>query len=447
PPTPPPLLSHDSCSLGTLTEDAMPHDQAHVDAAKQPPRTGRALCPYCGGQSPAGSEECQHCGGSFDSLSKQATQNAMGAWYIRDDEQPFRPGCSLATLKRLIQRGKVVRETVLRGPTTRQFWSYAKDAPGVANLLGVCHNCHQGASADDYMCGHCGAVFVAPTDRQHLGLGPVRLLPGQASADQIAASSMTREVVLPPPPMPSPRPATPTSLKESGAGASAPGKGTEGAATSGSPVARGIQTQPSVVAGPASAAAPIGPTPPAPPTAAAAGGPPLATTRRYRRQIANLKALVGVLVVVNVVCLGLAGFVLIQTGMLELGGGQGAAETAAETGAAGAAATHTPPVVERPAEHGDVSAPAASPAEEGPTADEVWAEAMGQAELDTMDSLERAIQMLKGLRGDLPSGVTAEELEAQIEAMEERLDALMLGVFVSPEESAPMPPLDEGEGG
>lgn len=147
------------------------------------------LCPYCGHLS-LNTSRCESCRGYFDPLSRQASQNSMGPWFIRDETNPFRPGCSFATLCALIRRGKVGPETVLRGPTTRQFWTFARNTPGVAHLLGECHNCHAPAAADDRACRACGADFVHVEDRQHLGLAPVHLLPGHTSPEIIAASAM-----------------------------------------------------------------------------------------------------------------------------------------------------------------------------------------------------------------------------------------------------------------
>jgi hypothetical protein len=113
----------------------------------------------------------------------------MGPWHIRDIKAPFRPGCSFETMKELVKRGRITRETVVRGPTTRQFWNFAGRTPTIANLLGVCHNCGGDVLADAYSCAACGAVFTPETDRQHLGLAPVHLLPGHAAPEIIAASS------------------------------------------------------------------------------------------------------------------------------------------------------------------------------------------------------------------------------------------------------------------
>ena len=114
----------------------------------------------------------------------------MGPWFIRDAAQPFRPGCNLATIRMLITRGKVTRDSVVRGPTTGQFWRRADAVPGLSHLLGSCYSCRASADPGDSACRNCSAVFSAPDDRQSLGLGPVRLLPGHASAEAVAERAL-----------------------------------------------------------------------------------------------------------------------------------------------------------------------------------------------------------------------------------------------------------------
>ncbi len=154
------------------------------------PQPRAAICPYCGHLS-LNTHQCDRCKGLLDPLSRQASQNAMGPWFIRDEANPFRPGCSFDTLGQLVMRGRVTRDSVLRGPTTRQFWTSARNTPGVANLLGECHACHASVSPRDTACPSCAAVFPAATDRQHLGLAPVHLLPGHAAPDAIAATAVS----------------------------------------------------------------------------------------------------------------------------------------------------------------------------------------------------------------------------------------------------------------
>ncbi len=144
------------------------------------------LCPYCASVS-ADIRRCNACGGHFDPLSRQATQNDMGPCFLFDKDHPTRPGCAYEKISDLAVSGKIRPGTIIRGPTTKQFWSFASRAPSIANLVGYCHNCQGKAGPDDYSCRSCGSVFSPETDRQHLGLAPVRLLPGRDSPAVIAA--------------------------------------------------------------------------------------------------------------------------------------------------------------------------------------------------------------------------------------------------------------------
>lgn len=163
-----------------------------------------ALCPYCGSITPTGAR-CSHCRGLLDPLSRQATTNTMGPWFIRDEAQPFRPGCSYHTLVGLVQRGKVTRTTIIRGPSTRQFWMFAGKVPGVAHLLGICHSCQEASHAEDFACNNCGAVFTAEEDRQRLGLGPVMEVPGQSLPEvRMAAKDAPAPAIKRPAPTPAP---------------------------------------------------------------------------------------------------------------------------------------------------------------------------------------------------------------------------------------------------
>lgn len=127
------------------------------------------LCPYCG-HAQYGGERCQGCAGLFEPLSRRATQLAMGPWQIRDKQNPFRPGCCYDVLKSMAKSGKIKATTVMRGPTTRQFWSVARNVPGVAHLIGYCHACGEHVSPSDAKCGECQAIFKEPRERDSLGL-------------------------------------------------------------------------------------------------------------------------------------------------------------------------------------------------------------------------------------------------------------------------------------
>lgn len=127
------------------------------------------LCPYCG-HAQHGGERCQDCGGLFEPLSRRATQLAMGPWQVRDKHNPFRPGCCYDVIVKMASAGKIKPTTVMRGPTTRQFWSVARNVPGVAHLIGYCHECGGHVSKADTSCGNCKALFTEPRERNALGL-------------------------------------------------------------------------------------------------------------------------------------------------------------------------------------------------------------------------------------------------------------------------------------
>lgn len=127
------------------------------------------VCPYCGHVQPAG-DRCGECRGLFEPLSRRATQISMGPWYVRDKMNPFRPGCSYEILKKQISSGRVKATSVIRGPTTHQFWAVARNVQGVSHLLGYCHKCTNRVSPEDRACPTCSESFREPAQRDELGL-------------------------------------------------------------------------------------------------------------------------------------------------------------------------------------------------------------------------------------------------------------------------------------
>ena len=174
PPDPDATTTHDDAADAEATAEAQAESstetpQAPETPADAPRKPRVVLCPYCGQTQQPGSK-CVACGGLFEPLSRRATQIGMGPWYLRDKAQPFRPGCSYPVLVKMIETGRIKPTTVLRGPTTRQFWSIARNVPGIAHLLGYCHRCAQHVSTSASECPHCGAQFKAVKQRNELGL-------------------------------------------------------------------------------------------------------------------------------------------------------------------------------------------------------------------------------------------------------------------------------------
>ncbi|MEM1355349.1 MAG: hypothetical protein AAGH88_10750 [Planctomycetota bacterium] len=157
------------------------------------------LCPYCG-HAQFGGDRCQVCQGLFEPLSRRATQIAMGPWYIRDKNNPFRPGCSYDIIKKMAQSGNLKSKTVMRGPTTKQFWSIARNVPGVSHLIGYCYQCGAHVSPMDSRCGVCSAVFTEVRNRNELGLA--YKTDEEAARAQGVLEAELRGEAPPPPPEP-----------------------------------------------------------------------------------------------------------------------------------------------------------------------------------------------------------------------------------------------------
>ncbi|MEM9345757.1 MAG: hypothetical protein AAGB26_03975 [Planctomycetota bacterium] len=131
----------------------------------------QAPCPYCGQLQDSIEEgRCSSCNGLFEPLSRIATQLAMGPWYIRDEDRPFMPGFSEEILRQQVAAGRISANTILRGPTTNQFWMSAGDVPGVSRLMGTCHACHQEVEPTDTTCYFCKEDMSLPSDVDSLGL-------------------------------------------------------------------------------------------------------------------------------------------------------------------------------------------------------------------------------------------------------------------------------------
>ncbi|MGP1308833.1 MAG: hypothetical protein ACTS27_01390 [Phycisphaerales bacterium] len=354
-----------------------------------PPGAATTVCPYCGNREQANAEQCSSCKGLFEPLSKIATQNAMGPWQIRDEMSPFRPGCSIETLRALIRRGKLTRESVIRGPSTKQFWRRAADAQGVSHLLGVCHACAGPASADHHHCRSCGASFLVEADRDRMGLDPVRPLPATAPAARAQDASIHADA--------EPKPST----------------------TAHAPAHAAPQPAPAgfldvFSAPPATAPAERG----APSTSALRAE--LRTSRRGSRAVRH--AVAAATVALCAAALSVAVWAASAAGVAEQPDAAPVAseEPAAESVVAAAESSQAAPVPPAAPTEADL-------AEWGRRIDE--AVALGAA--DDAESLKAAIQALREIQRTAPEGVLPADFGATVEALERRLDDLTVERFLN----------------
>lgn len=202
--------AHDANSTnGSHAHPPVEQVARHADAQAQP------VCPYCGGGVPTAAgrigdvgTRCPACKGLLDELSIHATRGHMGEWFIRDEAAPFRPGCSLATLRTMIERGRVTPMSVVRGPDTEQFWMRAARVPRTARLMGICHECGMHTGADSIDCESCGtrlmSVHDALSDPSWHGthaaghdanpLAAAVAAPGRTIAAELADSTVKRQM-------------------------------------------------------------------------------------------------------------------------------------------------------------------------------------------------------------------------------------------------------------
>lgn len=112
----------------------------------------------------------------------------MGPWSVHRTDVPTVVGCSYETLLRMVQAGEVTRDTILRGPSTKQLWQVARRVPGIAHLVGSCHQCRakverRVGAQPAQQCRECGANFGAYLDRNWYGLPDINPLPDDPAVD------------------------------------------------------------------------------------------------------------------------------------------------------------------------------------------------------------------------------------------------------------------------
>ncbi len=114
-------------------------------------------------------------------------------------DNPTVVGCSYETLLRMVSTGAVTRDSILRGPSTRQLWQVARRVPGIAHLVGNCHQCRakverRAGAQLPHCCAACGVSFGAYLDRNWYGLPDINPLPDDPSldpADRMTPRGMT----------------------------------------------------------------------------------------------------------------------------------------------------------------------------------------------------------------------------------------------------------------
>ena len=186
---------------------------------------GVHVCPFCGAKRADPADACPKCTMRDTPATRAATAERLGPWFVLQSRSPSAPGMRLDTLRLLAKKGHVSRRSVLRGPTTGQFWTFAERARGVAREFGVCHSCGADVKPTADRCPRCAADQRPPADPDLLLVGP-EPANGREKAEARAAPALP-STPKPPAQPPARRPPSKISLAKS-AGASGSGGGGEG---------------------------------------------------------------------------------------------------------------------------------------------------------------------------------------------------------------------------
>lgn len=167
--------------LGRLP-DIRNTDSPSPSAAQQIRRAlrGRHVCPFCGTQRETDVGACTQCSLEDTPTTRSATRSKLGPWYVLQSRNPSAPGMNFATLMALVQKGRVTARSVLRGPTTGQFWRHAAKVKGVSREFLLCWNCGGDVAKNARACPNCKRLQEPP-------LNPDVLLEnGEFSSEELA---------------------------------------------------------------------------------------------------------------------------------------------------------------------------------------------------------------------------------------------------------------------
>jgi len=128
---------------------------ANSSAGQGPWTSDKAPCVYCGQVVSRTDERCPHCKMSFSPAVRRSAREVIGDWFHLDPRNPSARGVTFETLIKMIEKGRIRTDSIVRGPTTSQDWLYAAEAPRLAKYLGLCPHCFAEAKPEDTYCTRC----------------------------------------------------------------------------------------------------------------------------------------------------------------------------------------------------------------------------------------------------------------------------------------------------
>ena len=177
-----------------------------------------APCVYCGQVIERSSDRCPHCRTSFSFAVRQASRETVGDWSYLDPRNLSGRGVTFETLIKMIEKGRLKADSIVRGPTTNHDWTYAGETPRLAKYLGMCPHCFTEAKPEETFCTSCqlnmntrpadprpGIPPELVTEPFHKAAYEMEEKLAEAAAETVEAPAAAPAPT--PPPGPAPRPA------------------------------------------------------------------------------------------------------------------------------------------------------------------------------------------------------------------------------------------------
>jgi hypothetical protein len=148
------------------------------------PATGGIVCPFCAHVRADSVGSCPRCTMEDTPSTRRSTGERIGPWFVLQRKNPTAPGLRLSVLLTLARRGHVTAKSIVRGPTTGQFWRYASQVKGLSRVFGLCWHCGASVSPDATTCPKCRSAQEIPDDpdqflESHAALPVMREIPAR----------------------------------------------------------------------------------------------------------------------------------------------------------------------------------------------------------------------------------------------------------------------------
>ena len=183
---------------------------ANGGASNQPVFKGpEAPCVYCGKVIDRGADRCPHCRTSYSFAVRKASREVVGDWFYLDSRNPSGRGVTFETLIKMIEKGRIRPDSIVRGPTTHHDWMYAAETPRLAKYLGLCPHCFTEAKPEDTYCTQCQLNMNERPAEARPGATPDEIAdpyhrPAYEMEERLAQAAETEQEPATPPPRPAP---------------------------------------------------------------------------------------------------------------------------------------------------------------------------------------------------------------------------------------------------